>query len=60
MNAQWKVAGVDQNEARQYVYLSSPDLKDPRKAKKRASDEAKRRWLKKGLKVRVVTVDCVG
>jgi hypothetical protein len=60
MNAQWHVRGVDQNDQRQFVFLASADLKDPRKAKKRAADEAKRRWLKKGLRVRVVAVYCVG
>lgn len=45
-NAMWKVAGTDQHGNRQYTYLSSPDLKDPRKAKKRAADEFKRRWMK--------------
>ncbi len=59
-NAQWKVVGVDQHEQRQYVFLSSPDLSNPREAKKRAGNEAKRRWKKKGLTVRVTTVDCVG
>lgn len=60
MNAQWRVVGMDQHGGRQYKYLSSPDLKDTRKARKRASDEANRRWNKAGLVVRVTEVDCVG
>lgn len=60
MNAQWHVRGIDQNGQNASLFLSSPDLRDPKKAKRRAADEAKRRWKKKGLKVRVVTVDCVG
>lgn len=60
MNAQWRVTGKDQNDNNVYKYLCSADLKDTRKARKRAADEAKRRWAKTGLTVRVATVECVG
>ncbi len=60
MNAQWHVSGVDQKGSYAGLYLSSPDLRNTREAKRRARETAKKRWKRKGLNVRVVSVMCVG
>jgi hypothetical protein len=50
MNAQWRIRYADLTvpyHSERALYLSSPDLANPRKAHKRARDEAKRRLEKK-------------
>lgn len=59
-NAMWWVRGVDQNGGYLFMSLMSADLKDPRKATKRARDTARQRWAKKGVKAKGLSVQCVG
>lgn len=63
MNAQFAVRYVDLTVpyySERALYFSSPDLADTRKAHARARKTAKARLEKKGLKVKVLSSQCVG
>ena len=60
-NALWWVTYTDQaTNFREVLSLSSPDLKDPRKATRRALATAKARLKRKGVKAVITRVQCVG
>lgn len=63
MNAMWWVYYTDKNNparGRQILSLMSRDLRDPRKAKKRASTTARERLKRKGVNPIILDVQCVG
>jgi predicted nucleic acid-binding Zn ribbon protein len=60
MNAMWWVRYTDQNGQSGMLSLSSPDLRDPKAAHKRARETAKKRLAKKGVKAKNLTSQCVG
>ena len=61
MNAQWWVRYTDAKTGQSgMLSLSSPDLKDTRKAHKRARDTAKARLAKRGVKAVDLNSQCVG
>jgi hypothetical protein len=60
-NAMWWVRAMDKKSGQPlFLSLSSPDLKSPKMAQKRAQDAAKQRWTKKGFQPVGASARCVG